>query len=215
MLLQKRIWRGRREFIYVRVAGKGGASVGDETRLALQAAIEAIERAGFSPDHLTRSRLWAIDPAARAEASDIRRTFLAGSLRAASASFWGPEHLPAGSRVMIDLAALRPTAGATKAVVEYVPAITPPAFVTLDGMVFLSGNTDQSPGLEAQVAAIAGKIRGSLAQARSSVRRDRDIVGLSRRDREPGCGACGHPTRLARPELSCSHCNGPRVLGAG
>ena len=102
---------------------------------------------------------------------------------------------------MIDLAALRPTAGAIKAVVEYVPAITPPAFVTLDGMVFLSGNTDRSPGLEAQVAAIADNIRSSLAQARSSCA---EIVTLSAYLAETENPAAAHAAiRRALPDLNC------------
>lgn len=201
MLELRRTWRGRRETLHVRVAGPGAASVGDETLAALQAGIAAVERAGFSPGHLMRSRLWASDSAARGAASDVRRAFLAGPLRAASASFWGPDNLPSGARVMLDLEALQPAAGATKSVVEYVPAITPPAFVTLDGMVFLSGNTDQSRGLAAQVAAIAAKIRASLARAGSS---SAEIVTLSAYLAETENPAAAEAAiRRALPEPDC------------
>jgi enamine deaminase RidA (YjgF/YER057c/UK114 family) len=201
MLQQRRIWCGRRESIHVRVAGQGGASVGEETRAALEAAIEAIERAGFSRSHVTRSRLWARDAKARIEASDVRRDFLAGELRSASASFWGVENLPAASRVMIDVEALRPSSNATKIVVEYSPIITPPAFVTLDGMVFLSGNTDESDGLEAQVAAIAAKIRASLAQAQASPGKIVTLSGYLAVTENP---AAAHGLiRRALPEADC------------
>jgi enamine deaminase RidA (YjgF/YER057c/UK114 family) len=201
MLQQRRLWRGRRETIHLRVAGKGGPSVGDETRSALEAAIAAIEAAGFSRGHITRSRLWTSDAATRSEASDVRRDFLTGELRAASASFWGAEILPEGSRVMIDIEALRPATNATKTVVEYSPAITPPAFVTLDGMVFLSGNTDESDGLEAQVTAITAKIRKSLALAHASASKIVTLSAYLSVTQDPAAARAA--VRRALPEADC------------
>jgi enamine deaminase RidA (YjgF/YER057c/UK114 family) len=201
MLQQRWTWRAGRETIHIRVASQGAGSVAAEARAALEVAIQAVEKAGFSRGQITRSRLWAADAKARTEASDVRRDFLSGDLRSASASFWGAEILPDGARVMIDVEALRPLSNATKTVVEYSPVITPPAFVTLDGMVSLSGNTDESDGLEAQVAAIAEKIRASLAKAGASPAK---IVTLSAYLSASQNPATAHALiRRALPEADC------------
>jgi len=201
MLQQRRVWRGGRESIEIRIAGRGEGSVAAETRHILEAAIAAIESAGFARGHVTRSRLWASDAKARTEASDVRRDFLVGDLRSASASFWGAEILPQGARAMIDMQALRPRAKATKNVVEYSPVIAPPAFATLDGMVFLSGNTDESDGLDAQVAAIVAKIRASLAEAEASPARIATLSAFLAVTENPAA-ACA-AIRRALPEADC------------
>jgi enamine deaminase RidA (YjgF/YER057c/UK114 family) len=112
-----------------------------------------------------RSRLFARDREARSRASDRRRVLLVGARRASSSSFCDAERLALDARMSIDLVAMRPRDGDAKIVREYEPAIAPPMFVTLDGLVFLSGVTDTTPGLPAQILAIRRSIEASLEAA--------------------------------------------------
>lgn len=154
-----------RDVFSVSVSGDAGASIEDETDRAIATAIAEIEAAGFSPDHVVRSRLFAHDREARSRASDRRRVLLAGARRSSSSSFCDAGRLALDARMSIDLVAMRPRGGDAKIVREYEPAIAPPMFVTLDGLVFLSGITDTTPGLPAQILAIRRSIDASLANA--------------------------------------------------
>ena len=155
-----------RDAFHIAVSGDGKESVESEARMALARAVSEVEKAGFAKTHVVRSRLFAIDSAARQAASDVRRATLVGDLRGGSSSFVDTERMPRGSRVIMEITAVKPLAeGAKKTVQEYEPAISPPMFATLDGLVFLSGNTDESATLAAQVDAIRQKIDKSLAVA--------------------------------------------------
>lgn len=155
-----------REAFQATVAGNGTETVESESKLALARALVEIEKAGFARAHVVRSRLYAQDGAARQAASDVRRATLVGDLRSGSASFVDAERLPKNARVIMEVTALKPRdAGAKKIVREYEPVIAPPMFVALDGLVFLSGNTDESATFEAQLDAIRRKIDASLATA--------------------------------------------------
>ena len=151
-------------------------SVGEETARTLTAALAAIRDAGFSPENIVRSRLFTRDRQSRQEASDSRRALLSGNLRGASSSFFDPDRLPGETRVQLDLEALASASGPAKRIVEYDPPIAPPKFVTLDGLVFLSGVTDTGPGLAVQVPAIAAAIRASLAAAGTDLSRARRVA---------------------------------------
>ena len=154
--------RGR-ELFRVTVPGRRSNSVEAETRACLEAAFAAIRRAGLPIAHIVRSRLWARDTEVRRRASDTRRVELAGLLRGASASLVAPAHLPDDATVMIDLLVLRASSpAAEKAIAEYDPPIAPPEFVALDGMVFLSGNTDTTPSFDSQLVQVRSKIHASL-----------------------------------------------------
>ncbi len=152
-----------REALQVMVAGNGTETVDSESKLALARSLVEIEKAGFKRGEVVRSRLFAMDSAARQAASDVRRAMLVGDLRSSSSSFVDTERLSKPARVIMEVTAVHPlNAGATKTVREYEPVISPPMFVTLDGLVFLSGNTDESATFEAQVEAIRAKIDKAL-----------------------------------------------------
>ncbi|HEX2726957.1 MAG TPA: RidA family protein [Beijerinckiaceae bacterium] len=154
-----------RELFRVTVTDRRAASVEAETRACLEAAFAAIRETGLPLEHIVRSRLWTRDAEARRRASDTRRAELAGRLRGASASLIAPARLPADTSVAIDLIVLRAGAPtAEKAIAEYDPPIAPPEFVSLDGMVFLSGNTSTAPGFDTQLTRIQSQIHTSLGK---------------------------------------------------
>ncbi|MDB5651449.1 MAG: hypothetical protein JWL62_2969 [Hyphomicrobiales bacterium] len=157
---------GARDLFHVSVSGHAEGSLEDETDRAIATAIAEIEAAGFSSGHIVRSRLFARDREARSRASDRRRALLVGTLRGSSSSFCDAERLSPDARMSIDLVAMRPRHGeARKIVREYEPAIAPPMFVMLDGLVFLSGITDITPGLPMQIDTIRNSVERSLRQA--------------------------------------------------
>jgi enamine deaminase RidA (YjgF/YER057c/UK114 family) len=156
--------RGR-DLLTVSVAGqRADGEAAAQSRAAIGRALDAVAAAGFRPEHIVRSRLWARDAVARAAASDERRALLAGDKRGGSASFFDPERFAGDGDMIIDIIALRAPAAARKTIVEYEPPIAPPLFVSLDGMVFLSGNTDISPAFADQIARIGDKIDRTLAK---------------------------------------------------
>lgn len=154
----------RRELLHVAVVGEPGKPIEIQTREAISRAVAEIERAGLPAGHIIRSRLWARDVETRAAASATRLEVLAGQRRAASSSFIDPQRLPTGSDMAIDLYALVTKAAPdSKTIREYDPTIAPPQFVTLDRLLVLSGDTDRSTGLEAQMASIRTKLDRTLA----------------------------------------------------
>ena len=168
----QRQWRqaGARMLFEVSVTGLPAGDVESETRVAIETALHEIRTAGFDPGHLARSRLWCRDATSRRAASDVRRDMLVGPLRSASASFFDAERLPAGSNVRIDMIAVAAdVAASVKSVREYEPAIAPPMYVAWPDVVFLSGNTDESPHFHTQVAMIREKIDKSLQAANASL----------------------------------------------
>jgi enamine deaminase RidA (YjgF/YER057c/UK114 family) len=159
----------------------GGPSGGSRAAADLfSAALAEIGEAGFSPANLVRSRIWARDAAIRKVASDARLSALSGDLRAASASFIAPERLAPGVDVLVDLTALAGEGG--KVVHEYEPKIAPPMFVRIGGLVFLSGNTDESATFEAQMTRIRAKIAASLAAAETTWDRIVAVAAYFHRD---------------------------------
>lgn len=163
-----RVWilHEGRELLKVSVNGIANGDVEGESRNAIEMALSALIEAGFHDDHIVRSRLYARDADVRRRASDLRLAVLGGPRRAASSSYIDPERLPAGSSISIDLVAQRVhRAEVAKQVAEYDPIIAPPKYVALDGMVFLSGNTDTASEFELQLANIRAKIDASLAAA--------------------------------------------------
>lgn len=166
---------GRRDHLLVSVIGSGG-SVAVEARAAMTAALALIETSGFSTSHLVRSRLFARDANARRIASDLRVEMLKGPLRAASSSYIDPARLPDNANVCVDLVAVRAPAHETKSVREYEPVIAPPMFVSVGGMVYVSGCTDVSEGFDAQIANVRKYIARNLEAAGA---RWSDVVGVS------------------------------------
>lgn len=161
-----RFWhsaRGR-DLLEVSVAAGGQGDVAQQSRAAIERALAEVAAAGLRSEHIVRSRIWARDAAARTAASDLRRALLAGDKRGASASFFDAERFAADGDMIIDIIALRAPAAACKTIAEYAPPIAPPLFVALDGMVFLSGNTDVSPAFADQIQRIGDKIDRTLAK---------------------------------------------------
>lgn len=167
---------GEREHLMVSVAGRGGASVADEARSAIEAALGLVSGAGFSSWRLVRSRLFARDADARRIASDLRVDMLEGELRAASSSYIDPARLPEESNVAVDLVAVRAPADARKIMREYDPPIAPPMFVSVGDMVYVSGCTDISDGFETQFANVRSNIGRNLSAAGASWN---NVVGVS------------------------------------
>ncbi|MFN4282516.1 MAG: Rid family hydrolase [Alphaproteobacteria bacterium] len=198
-----RLWRecAGRELFQVSVAGARGGELAAQSRAAIEKALEEIGKAGFAAGHIVRSRLWARDAAARTAASDVRRALLAGEARGASASFFDAERMAAESDMAIDILALRAPAAVRKIVVEYDPPITPPLFVVLDGMVFLSGNTDISPAFADQVARIAGKIERALAKAGAALPQVVALSAFVAKSVDPAAARAAIAERL--PGLAC------------
>jgi enamine deaminase RidA (YjgF/YER057c/UK114 family) len=174
---------GRRLFT-VSVATATQGDVAQETAHAIDDALAALTAAGLRPDHIVRSRLFTHDRESRQQASDMRRVQLGGTLRGASASFWDAARLPSDARVRIDLCAMDAPPD-NKQIVEYAPAIAPPKFVRLGGLVFLSGVTDITPGLSAQVSAIRDTIDTSLADAGTDLRAARLVSVFLAREEDP------------------------------
>lgn len=154
-----------REFFCVTIAGQPTDTPALEARIAIEAAVGALEAAGFSPQNLVRSRLFARDAQVRRIASDVRLDVLKGTLRSASSSYVDAQRLSTGSSMSIDLVALRTKPGSTKHVREYASQIAPPMFVTIDGCAFLSGVTDMSDQFDAQLICIRDTVLNSVAQA--------------------------------------------------
>ncbi len=155
---------GGRDLLEVSVAAAGQGDAQQQSRAAIERALAEIAAAGLRSEHIVRSRIWARDAAARTAASDVRRALLAGDKRGGSASFFDAERFAADGDVIIDIIALRAPAAARKSIVEYEPPIAPPLFAALDGMVFLSGNTDVSPAFADQIQRIGDKIDRTLAK---------------------------------------------------
>lgn len=168
----------------VSVTGTAGGSVSAEMSRCLSQGFAALEAAGCRRADIVRSRLFARDRAARSEASDTRRATLVETMRSASSSFVDAQRLPADARVRLDLYALGPGSSPTvKTVREYDPPIAPPMFVTLGGLVFLSGITDTQRGLATQIDTICAGIRASLARAGTTLSSARRIsVYVDRRE---------------------------------
>ena len=163
-----RTWtfQNQRELLRVSVNGAANGDIEHESGVAMERALAALIEAGFNDGHIVRSRLYARDADARRVASATRLATLAAERRAASSSYIDSERLPAGANIAIDLVALRLiSAGAFKHVREYDPRIAPPMFVALDGIVFLSGNTDTAEHFELQLENIRRNIDASLAAA--------------------------------------------------
>lgn len=171
MMMQRQWWQlGGRTVYEVSVTGTASASVETETRHAIETALQDIHTAGFDSGHLVRSRLWCRDAGSRRAASDVRRDMLTGPLRSASASFFDAERLPAGAHVRIDMIVVSAdAAGSVKTICEYQPAIAPPMFAAFPDLVFLSGNTDESPHFHTQLEKIRGKVDAALHAANSSL----------------------------------------------
>ena len=193
---------GTRELLHVAVVGTPGQPVDAQARDAIALGVAEIGRAGVPAGHIVRSRLWAHDAEARQIASNARLEVLAGRCRGASSSFIDAERLPEGAAMMIELYALRSTSPPdAKRVAEYDPPIAPPMYVMLDGLLVLSGDTDRSHGIAAQMASIRGKLDATLAKGGG---RWDQVVSMSvflAKRLEAGAGRAA--LRANFPELGC------------
>jgi enamine deaminase RidA (YjgF/YER057c/UK114 family) len=175
-----------RDLYTLTLIGAADGSVEEETAQLIDEALEIIREEGLDKRHIVRSRLFTDSRENRQCASDVRRAALVGPWRGASSSFFDARRLPEDGRVRLDLSVLAPhDPRAIKSVVEYEPAIAPPRFVTLDGLVFLSGITDMTPGLAAQIAAIREGIDKSLAMAGSAIGQARLMSVFLAREEDP------------------------------
>lgn len=167
---------GGREHLLVSVTGEAGGDIAGEARRAMQTALALVEAAGYTHGQVVRSRLFARDADARRIASDLRVEMLKGDLRSASSSYIDPARLPAGANVAVDLVAAHAPSGTPKTAREYEPAIAPPMFVALDGLVYVSGCTDISEGFAAQLKNVRANIARNLTAAGLDWRH---VIGVS------------------------------------
>ena len=168
------------------LVGRAEDSVEEETARVIDEALEIIREEGLDKRHIIRSRLFTDSRENRQLASDVRRATLVGPLRGASSSFFDARRLPEDGRVQLDLAVLVPKEPrATKVIVEYEPAIAPPRYVSLDGLVFLSGITSTTPGLAAQIQAIRTGIDESLSLAGTRLERALAFSVFLAREEDP------------------------------
>jgi enamine deaminase RidA (YjgF/YER057c/UK114 family) len=175
-----------RDLFTLSLIGAADGSVEEETAQLIDQGLEIIREEGLDRRHIVRSRLFTDSRANRQLASDVRRATLVGPLRGASSSFFDARRLPEDGRVRLDLSVLVPRdPRAVKNVVDYDPVIAPPRYVTLDGLVFLSGITDTTEGLSAQVPAIRQAIDLSLKMAGSQVSRAQIMSVFVDREQDP------------------------------
>ena len=163
---------GGRLIYSLSLVGRAEDSVEEETARVIDEALEIIREEGLDKRHIVRSRLFTDSRANRQLASDVRRATLVGPLRGSSSSFFDARRLPEDGRVQLDLSVLVPQdPRAQKTIVEYDPVLAPPRSVSLDGLVFLSGITDTTAGLDKQIAAIRQGVDESLSMAGTSLER--------------------------------------------
>jgi len=175
-----------RDLFTLSLIGAADGSVEEETAQLIDQGLEIIREEGLDKRHIVRSRLFTDSRANRQLASDVRRATLVGPLRGSSSSFFDARRLPEDGRVRLDLSVLVPRdPRAVKSVVDYDPVIAPPRYVTLDGLVFLSGITDTTEGLSAQVPAIRQAIDLSLKMAGSQVSRAKVMSVFVDREQDP------------------------------
>jgi enamine deaminase RidA (YjgF/YER057c/UK114 family) len=158
-----------REFIELSGEAKPAASATLEAQELLERFAQELRRHGLSLDDTVRSRLWGRDRESRDLGSNERVKALSGRARSASSSYIAPGHFDSGSKVALDLLAMRPSRrDIDKRVVEYDPPIVPIRFLVYDRVVVLSGVTTVLPTLEEQLDNILPRIAGSLSDAGSS-----------------------------------------------
>ncbi len=175
-----------RDLFTLSLIGAAEGSVEAETAQLIDEALEIIREEGLDKRHIVRSRLFTDSRANRQLASDVRRATLVGTLRGSSSSFFDARRLPEDGRVRLDLSVLVPRdPRAVKSVVDYDPVIAPPRYVALDGLVFLSGITDMTEGLSAQVPAIRAAIDLSLKMAGSHMSRAQIMSVFVDREEDP------------------------------
>jgi enamine deaminase RidA (YjgF/YER057c/UK114 family) len=175
-----------RDFFTVSLIGSADGSVEEETAQIIDEALDIIREEGLDKRHIVRSRLFTDSRTNRQLASDVRRATLVGPLRGSSSSFFDARRLPEDGRVRLDLSVLAPRdPRAVKTIVEYEPAIAPPRYVALDGLVFLSGITDENTGLAAQVFTIRKSIDTSLAMAQTRMAQAKIMSVFLAREEDP------------------------------
>ncbi|HZS00982.1 MAG TPA: hypothetical protein VFE37_19845 [Chloroflexota bacterium] len=146
-------WLGR-EFVRVWGQGAAGVEAPAATRELLGHFSPALARHGLSLEHAVKTRLFARDRASRDAGSLARREVFAGQARSASSGLIAPDVLDAGAAVALEVLLLRPReASAVKHLVEYEPERTPLRYLTYDGLLFTSGETQPGATLAEQVAA--------------------------------------------------------------
>lgn len=169
-------------------------SAEDATRDLFRRFEETLTGRGLSLDQAVRSRLFGRDRASRDAASEIRKTILAGSARAATSSYIAPDRLTPGALVAMDLLALVPPKTGTKIIRENDPPRLPCRYLRWGDLVVLSGQTAVLPTLEEQVLGnILPRVESYLAEAGSGWNRVIHAACYLHRDEDPD-----HMRRLYR-----------------
>jgi enamine deaminase RidA (YjgF/YER057c/UK114 family) len=158
-------WLGRD---FVRLWGQGavGRDAPAATRDLLARFAEALAAHGLTLDSAVKTRLFAHDRASRDAGSLARREVFSGRARCASSGLIAPAVLDADAAVALEVIVLRPgQTDAEKQLVEYEPQRTPLRYLTYDGLLFTSGETQPGATLAEQVAATLAIHAESLAMS--------------------------------------------------
>jgi enamine deaminase RidA (YjgF/YER057c/UK114 family) len=157
-------WRGR-EWFFIRAEGAPHRAIEDQTNDLFRRLDATLVQFELSLASTVRTRLWARERDSRDRGSAVRAATLTGAARSASSSFIASAWFESDASVGVELWALRPAPGATKAVVEYEPPIVPLRYLAWDSVIALSGVTAVLPTLQDQVRDILARIGETLEVA--------------------------------------------------
>jgi enamine deaminase RidA (YjgF/YER057c/UK114 family) len=160
-------WHGQ-EFVALSDEARSGGSAHDQTRDIFERMDLELRKEEVSLIGTVRTRLWARDADARNRGSRARVEMLANDARSASSSYVDATHFETNANIAVDLIAMKPASGLTKALTEYDPPQVPLRYAIYGPLVYLSGVTSDKATLAEQAADILGRIGESLAAAGSS-----------------------------------------------
>ena len=160
-------WLGH-EFVALAAEGDARAPLTAQMAGLLGRMDDRLRLHGLSLDDTVRTRLWARDMDAWADAVEERARALSGAARSVSSSHVRPCRFASPARLSLDLLAMRPNDRMSrKQVVEDEPRTIVARHGVRAGVLFISGNTVVLPTFEEQLPAVVGRIGDTLALAGS------------------------------------------------
>jgi enamine deaminase RidA (YjgF/YER057c/UK114 family) len=158
-----------REFILLSAEARVTGAVDKQTTDLFRRFESELREFNLSLEHTVRTRIWAADKEARVVATTVRSNILSGKRKAASSSYISLGHFDSGAKVALDLLAMRPSRPvADRQPVEFDPARLYISQLRYDSMVFVSGFTAETDGVEKQVSEVLVDLDGALKFASTS-----------------------------------------------
>lgn len=158
-------WLGR-EFVEISGEARPATTVEEETRDLFRRFEAELAALNLSLENTVRTRLWARTRDTRTSAAAERSKILGARAKASSSSYVSPYHLDSNANVALDLTAMRPSRpGAERKPVEFEPPRAYLRYLRYDSVLFVSGFTSSSEGLENQVPQILVDIERTLEAA--------------------------------------------------